>query len=62
MATFTVNVIETRTYYVDYTVEADSPEDALEKALIGDTIAEDEVQLSGVSDRFATEDDVEATT
>lgn len=60
MATYTVNVIETRAYYIDYTVEADTPEEALEKALEGDTVSEDEAnkQLSGVQDRHAELEDV----
>ena len=58
MPLYTVNVIETRNYNVTYSVEADDPEEALELALIGDTIDEEDLQLTGVTDRHAEQHDV----
>jgi len=58
MPKFAVNVIETRTYYVDYIVDAQDAELALNKALQGDTECETTIQLSGVSDRYASDLDV----
>ena len=44
-------VIETRTYTVRYTVEADSIEEAERKVLSGDTIKEEELKCEGVQNR-----------
>lgn len=58
--TFTITVLETRTYRIAYTVEAATPEEALEKARIGDTVHEDEMnkQLIEVTGRHADAEDI----
>jgi hypothetical protein len=48
---YTFNMIETRTYAVKYTVEADSREEAENMAVIGDTIDEEGETLLSVIDR-----------
>jgi hypothetical protein len=62
MSKFTVEVIETRSYYVSYVVEAESADAALDKALTGETESEFGEQLSGIADRWATLDDVTEAT
>lgn len=55
MATFKFAVTETRNYEMEYAVEADTLEEAQEKAEIGDTTLEVELGCSGVSDRMVAE-------
>ena len=63
MPLYEVEVIETRNYNVTCRVEAGSIAEAVEKAESGDTVSEDDAQLSGVSDRFVvSEDDVKEVT
>lgn len=52
MAAFKFHVIETRNVEMIYYVEADSLEEAREKAESGDTTREEEVQFTGVTDRL----------
>lgn len=51
MARYTVEVSEIRHYDVEYTVEADSPEEALEMAARGETEDEQELKNHGVVQR-----------
>jgi hypothetical protein len=48
---YEIEVIETRTYDVLYRVEADSPEEAREKAEMGETESEEELKCREVLDR-----------
>ncbi|SEC76348.1 Uncharacterised protein (plasmid) [Tsukamurella tyrosinosolvens] len=52
MPTFTFEVIETRQYRVEYTVEADTRDEALLKAAAGETVDEVEGRCTGVTDRY----------
>lgn len=51
MPKFVIRVIETRDYPCDYTIEADTEEDALEAAEIGETDDEYEGDMMGVTNR-----------
>lgn len=51
MAVFEFDVAETLTIRKRYVVEADTAAEATEKALIGDTYSEEELNLGDVSDR-----------
>lgn len=55
MAKFTFAVTETRNVECVYTVEADTEEKAREMAEEGETEAEVELQLNGISDRYVGE-------
>lgn len=46
-----IEVIETRTYTVIYTIEASNKQKALDKVIIGDTLNEEEIRLESVIDR-----------
>lgn len=56
MTKFTFAVTETRNVEMIYEVEADTIEEAREKAEDGDTVAETEVSVTGVSDRYVGEE------
>lgn len=51
MPRFKQVVIETRTYQVEYIVEADDVEEAKNKIAIGDTVEENEIKCDGVTQR-----------
>ena len=55
------DMTETRSFSVTYTVEADSIEEAREKAAIGDTVEEEETRAHGVQDRDIFEERGEVT-
>lgn len=44
---YKIRVIETRTFEMEYAVEADSKQEAIEKALIGDTTQEIDLDSCG---------------
>jgi len=48
-------VTETRNFEVEYVVEAETEEEAREKAESGETVSEEEIGLTGVSDRYVAE-------
>jgi hypothetical protein len=48
-------VTETRNVEMEYVVIADSEDEAREKAERGETLAEVEIQFTGVSDRYVAE-------
>lgn len=52
MALWVVRVLETRVYEVEYTIEADSKEEAAVKAAVGHTEAEETLGLREVASRF----------
>lgn len=58
---YEVNVYETRTYLVKYTVSGKDDEEALEKAGIGDTLEEKELKLEGVESREPDLDTLQQT-
>ena len=59
MTKYKIQVVETRNYDVEYIVDADSEEEALRKAEIGDTINEtDSGKMPAVIDRFVMSDDL----
>ena len=51
MAVYKLEVIESRSVLCLYTVEADSPQEAKQKAATGNTIAEEDIKNYGVLDR-----------
>ena len=51
---YIIPVIETRTYRVQYTVDADNLDEALELAEAGDTVSEEELHLVDVVARQPT--------
>lgn len=51
MALYHFAVTEVRTYEMRYAVQADTLDLALEKAVIGETVAETQIRCSGVVDR-----------
>lgn len=53
MPKYSIRVAETRTYNTTYTVEANSPEEAVEKAEAGETIEEATGSLQSVDERVA---------
>ncbi len=61
MPKFKFAVTETRNVEMHYTVEADTEDAARNKAEAGETIAEEEISITGVSDRYVAEIIDEAT-
>ena len=55
MAEFKFSVTETRNFEMEYAVEAETLEEAMEKAEMGDTTFEVELGCNGVSDRLVGE-------
>lgn len=51
MALYHFAVTEVRTYEMRYAIEADTLDLALEKAVIGETVAETQIRCRGVVDR-----------
>jgi len=51
MARFKQIVIETRTYEVEYIIEAKNAKEATRKAEIGETVEENEIKCNGVVSR-----------
>jgi type II secretory pathway component PulF len=51
MPTYRFQAYETRTYDVEYVVEADTEEEAREKAEQGDTLSEETGRMTGVISR-----------